>query len=436
MAPPADQIGYYTKFQLWFAVAVAILSGIGQYFWWKRIDIRKLGKELLGPSLITLVVFVVIIQVILFQIGSDAVRNPGYLLILLAGLFTVAANGKILIGLLRSSPTLSGGAIAHIGVGLMLVGIMFSSGYSKIVSLNNTGLLYSREASEEYNRDNLLLFINEPRTMAGYRIEFKGDRLEPRDKAGYVDPNDVEFTDDPFRVVARREIIYEGSKLYNAGDTFEIFPENRYYEIQLTGQRGMEHKLYPRVQDNPNMGMAASPDIKRDLTKDLYAHVVDLNDPEKAEWSKVEEIQVKANQEFFANDYVAALEKVERVFNIGSVQLDSADVAVKAHIRVKGEYEDYIAEPIFLIRNRMVGRIPDEVEDLGVQLTLLNIHPETNQFSIGVSTRQKDYVILKAMEKPLINVLWIGTLMLMVGFGMAIFRRFREFTLMKEKGLE
>ena len=436
MAPPADQIGYYTRFQLWFAVGVAILSGIGQYFWWKKIDLRSLGKELLGPFVITVVVFLVFIQVILFQFGSDAVRNFGYLIILFAGLFTVAANGKILIGLWRTSPTLSGGAIAHIGVGLMLVGIMFSSGYSKVVSLNNTGLLYSREASDEYNRDNLLLFINEPRTMAGYRIEFKGDRLEPRDKAGYVDPNDVGFTEDPFLVVARRDIVYEGTKLYNAGDTFEIFPENRYYEIQLTGQRGGEHKLYPRVQDNPNMGMAASPDIKRDLDKDLYAHVVDLNDPEKAEWSEAEEVKVQANQEFFANDYVAALEKVERVFNIGSVQLDSADVAVKAHIRVRGEYEDYIAEPIFLIRNRMVGRIPDEVEDLGVQLTLLNIHPETNQFSIGISTRQKDYVILKAMEKPLINVLWIGTLMLMVGFSMAIYRRFREFNLMKEKGLE
>lgn len=436
MAPPPDQVGFYTKFQLWFAVGLAILSGIGQYFWWKKIDIRQLGKELLAPFLIALVVFVVLLQILLYQFGSDSIRNVGYLLILFTGIFTVTANGKILIGVLRSSPMLSGGAIAHIGVGLMLVGIMFSSGYSKVVSLNNTGLLYSREATDEFNRDNLLLFINEPRTMAGYRIEFKGDRLEPREKAGYVNPNDVEFTDDPYMVVARREIIYEGRKLYNPGDTFEIFPENRYYEIQLTSQRGKEHKLYPRVQDNPKMGMAASPDIKRDLSKDLYAHVVDLNDPEKAEWSELEEVRVGANEEFFANDYVATLEKVERIFNIGTVKLDSADVAVKAYIRVKGEYQDYFAEPIFLIRNRMVGRIPDEVEDLGVQVTLLNIHPETNQFSIGISTRQKDYVILKAMEKPLINVLWIGTLLLMTGFGLAMFRRFREFALMREKGLE
>ena len=436
MAPPPDQVGYYTKFQLWFAVGVAMLSGVGQYFWWKKIDIRQLGKELLAPFLITLVIFVILLQVLIFQFGADSVKNVPYLLILFTGIFTVAANGKILFGLLKSSPGLSGGAIAHIGIGLMLVGIMFSSGHSKVVSLNNTGLLYSREASDEFNRDNLLLFINEPRTMAGYRIEFKGDRLEPRDKPGYVNPNDVEFTNDPFMVVAKRDIIYNGEKLYNAKDTFEIFAENRYYEIQLTGQGGKEHRLYPRIQDNPTMGIAASPDIKRDLTKDLYAHVVDLNDPEKAEWTEAEEIRVSAHQEFFANDYVAALEKVERVFSIGSAMLDSADVAVKAYIRVKGEYEEYVAEPIFLIRNRMVGRIPDEIGDLGIRLMLLNIHPEDNQFSIGVSTRQKDYVILKAMEKPLINVLWLGTLMVMTGFSVAMARRIREFTKMKEKGLE
>ncbi len=436
MAPPPDQVEYYTKFQLWFAIAVALLSGIGQYFWWKKIDARQLGKELLAPLLITLVAFVVAIQVVIFQLGTDAITNIPYLLILLAGLFTVTANGKILFSLLKSSPKLSGGSVAHIGVGLMLLGIMFSSGYSKIVSLNNTGLLYSREASDEYNRDNLLLFINEPRTMAGYRIEFKGDRLEPRDKAGYVNPNDVDFTDDPFKVVAKNDVLYNNRKLYSVGDTFEIYPENRYYEIQLTGQSGKQHRLFPRIQDNPRMGIAASPDIKRDLGKDLYAHVVDLNDPEKAEWSEMEEMRVHAHQEFFANDYVATLEKVERIFAIGSVKLDSADIAVKAEIRVKGEYDDYVAEPIFLIRNRMVGRIPDEIGDLGIQLTLLNIHPEDNQFSIGVSTRQKDYVILKAMEKPLINVLWIGTLTVMAGFGIAIVRRFREFNLMKEKGLE
>ncbi len=84
----------------------------------------------------------------------------------------------------------------------------------------------------------------------------------------------------------------------------------------------------------------------------------------------------------------------------------------------------------------MVGRIPEEIKDLGIRLSLLNIHPETNEFTIGISTRQKDWIIMKAVEKPFINILWIGTLVVMAGFAIAFTRRFREFRKMKEKGLE
>ena len=85
MAPPADQIGYYTKFQLWFAIVVALLSAVGQFFWWKKIEPRQIGKELLAPFLISLVIFVILVNVLIFQFGSDSIKNAGYLLILFAG---------------------------------------------------------------------------------------------------------------------------------------------------------------------------------------------------------------------------------------------------------------------------------------------------------------------------------------------------------------
>ncbi len=309
LAPPADQVMFYTKFQLWGAVALGLLSGVGQYFWWKKIDRKTLLNQLFVP-----LIAAVLITVILVNFAK--VYNIKYALLLLAGLFTAIANARILFQLVRTSPGLSGGAVAHIGMGLMIVGIMFSAGYSKIVSINNTGLLYSREAGEEFNRDNLLLFVNEPRTMAGYKIEFKGERLEPRRKSGFVDPSDVVRTQDPYFVVAKHDIVYNNKKLYAEKDTFEIFAENTYYEIQLKGDNDKVHTLFPRVQDNPTMGVAASPDIKHDATKDLYAHVVNMVDRDKLEWSKTEEMRTSAGKEFFANDYVSVVERVERVTTI------------------------------------------------------------------------------------------------------------------------
>jgi cytochrome c-type biogenesis protein CcmF len=428
MAPSSDPL-YYSKFQLWLAIGVGTLSAIGQFFWWTKIDRKILFDELFFPAIAALLFTVIVVNVL-------KVYNFPYALLLLAGFFTVFSNAKILYSLLKKSPGLAGGAVAHIGMGLMLIGIMFSSGYSKVVSLNNTGMLISRNLSEDYNREHLLLFVNEPRTMAGYKIEYLGERLEPRGKFGFINPGDVEFTENPFKVVAKKDILFNGNKLYSAQDSITIYDENTYYELELTDENGKLHKLYPRVQDNPTMGLAPSPDIKRDLGKDLYAHVDRRSSREDIEWSKPEEVKVKLNQEFFANDYVAIVESVERVNQVKGVDLDSTAVAVKATIQIKGEKQEYFADPVFIIHNRMVGRIPVEVRDLGIQFALVNIHPETSEFTISFSTRQKDWIVLRALEKPYINVLWLGTVVVMFGFGIAMTRRIREFKKMKAKGQE
>jgi cytochrome c-type biogenesis protein CcmF len=429
MAPPTNPGEFYSDFQLWFAVMIGLLSAVGQYFWWKKIDKKELLNQLLIPIIIAVVFTLVVVN-------TFPVYTIRYIILLFAGVFTVIANGKIFISLMKSSPGLSGGAIAHIGIGLMFIGVMFSAGYSKVVSLNNTGLQISRSLSKDYNLEHLLLFVNEPRTMAGYKIEYHGERLEPRGKFGFINPNDVEETEDPFVMMAKTDIIHNEKTLYKKGDTVRIYPENIYYELELTDDKGNSTILYPRVQDNPTMGLAPSPDIKRELTRDLYAHVDKRSSREDMEWSKPEEFRVKKNQQFFANDYVASVDKMERIYNIGGVALDSADIAVRATIRVKGEKKDYFADPVFIIRNRMVGRIPSEIRDLGVLLTLDAIHPETDEFTIQVTTRQKDWIVIRALEKPYINVLWIGTFVVMIGFGIAMKRRFSDFRKMKAKGLE
>jgi cytochrome c-type biogenesis protein CcmF len=429
LAIPGDQITFYSRFQLWFAVVIGLLSGVGQFFWWKKIEKDQLKKELTVPVLVTLIVFALIVTL-------GQVYTYTYVILTLAGVFTVVSNIKILISLLKSSPGLSGGAVAHIGVGMMLLGIMFSAGYSKIVSLNNTGMRISNEFSEDFNRDNLLLFINEPRTMWGYDIEFLGERLEPRHHGGYIRKSDVTPTGDRDLVVAKHDFTANGTA-FKANDTIDIHGENTFYEIQLR-KNGRTYTLYPRAQINPEMGgLLVSPDIYRTVSADLYTHVSSVMKPsEGEEWSKLEEMNVKIGQQFYANDYVCVLESIDRVFEVNGVKLNPDDVAVKAKIHIQGEKGDYYAEPIFLIKDKMAGRIPDEVADLGLRITLLNIHPETNEFALGINTRQKDWVVIKALEKPYINLLWLGTLVLMGGFGIAMTRRVREFRKMKAKGFE
>jgi cytochrome c-type biogenesis protein CcmF len=99
---------------------------------------------------------------------------------------TKTANSKV-----NPILNLSGGAVSHIGIALMLLGILFSAGYSTVISQNTSGLLYNREFTDEMNKEHLLLFRNQPQYMkavqtdAGikyeYSLTYKGLRVKSAD---------------------------------------------------------------------------------------------------------------------------------------------------------------------------------------------------------------------------------------------------------------
>ena len=74
-----------------------------------------------------------------------------------------------------------------------------------------------------------------------------------------------------------------------------------------------------------------------------------------------------------------------------------------------------------------MGNIPAVEEEIGARISFINIHPKEGKFEFTTETSQKDYIIMKAIEMPFINILWIGTLVLMLGFIVAIVRRYTEF---------
>src|SRR5690606_19118444 len=344
VAPPADPMIFYSKFQLWFAVLIAILSGTGQFFWWGKMDRNKLLNALTYPIAITLVVTTLILTI-------AGINEVSYIILITAAVYSIVANGKILINLLNSNYKLAGGSIAHIGVAMMLIGIMFSSGYSSVISLNNSGLLLIREASDEFNQENVLLWLNEPRQMQEYELVYKGQYIESADFPDYIERTLVRPTPDPAVVVARQPLQAKNRTYFEKGDSIRIHPENTYFRVDYYKGEDFQFTLYPRGQVNPSMGLIASPDIKRFAMRDLYTHISSMPDPkEEIEWSEPESQTVRVGQRFFINDYVAVLEGIERINEVEDVPLLGNDIAVKAKVRVFGKADDYLVEPIYIIR--------------------------------------------------------------------------------------
>jgi cytochrome c-type biogenesis protein CcmF len=420
IAPPADQIAFYTRFQLWFAVALVLATGIGQLFWWKRVERSGIWKEFSTPLILTLIFSAVILIV-------GRISDVSYMIIVLSSVYSIVVNASIAFKLSKKKNKLSGGAIAHMGVALMLIGILSSSGYSNIVSLNNTGMLLVRDGGDELNKENVLLWYNEPRQMADYQLTYKGARIKDLEYGAYIDIEKVFSTQDPDKYVVKELLVDNKKVLYQVGDTLQARGENTYYEVEYIQPDGKSFTLYPRAQINEEMGgILASPDIRRALFKDLYTHVSLVLDPKREiEWSETEQFKVRAGETFIVNDYVAELVKVGQVEKIPDVELQEGDVAIEALIRIKGK-EDHFLKPVYLIRGNMAGKVPDELRKLGLRTSFEQIIPEEEAFVLNFQTTQKEYVIMKAIEKPLINILWLGTLVLVIGFVVAIRRRTLE----------
>ncbi|CAN5915107.1 cytochrome c biogenesis protein CcsA [soil metagenome] len=425
MALPADQIAHYTKFQLWMGVGIALLSGVGQMLWWQKGGKEKFGSTIILPAILTL-----LFSSLFILLGE--IKNLVYIVILTAALFAVFTNTAVIVSLIRKKVLLTGGAVSHIGVALMLIGILFSAGYSNIVSQNTSGILYSRDFPDEINRDNVLLWRNKPAAMDKFELTYKGQFFEVIGFPDYVNKELLLRTNDEYKAVARGDLKYKDKVYFASGDTVDIYPQNHYYQVEYKEKdSGNTFTLYPRAQVNEQMGgesgLLVSPDIKSFLTRDLYTHLsVTPNPDEEKDWSELKEYDMAIGDTLILNDYIAILNGIRPTTEVQGVTLGPGDVAVQADMKILGEQKDYHAHPVFIIKDRMIGRIPEEIADLGLRLTFMSVDPATNSFKMGVNTSQKDYIILKAIEKHFINVLWIGTCVMIVGCTIAIVRRFQD----------
>ncbi|MEN7548641.1 cytochrome c biogenesis protein CcsA [Rapidithrix thailandica] len=420
MAPPADQVEFYTKFQLWAAVAVALLSGTGQFFFWKKMDKQKFQDAIKLPVAATLIASALIISL-------GQVYDIKYIVLLTTSLYSVVANIFILFKLIKSKFTLVGGAVAHMGLAMMFIGILFSSGYSNVISLNMTGRPWSESFEEEMNRENLLIFRNEPRQMGEYTLTYKGPRAESEDIPGYFDRELLISTGIPYQAVLKDDIVLKGNTYAKRGDTIQVYNENTYYEIEYRKADGKVFTLYPRVQDNPQMGIAVSPDILNFWSSDIYTHLTTMAvDDDETHWSEPEHHEIAIGDTVIINDYFTILENVVRVDDPVQFDLTQGDFAVKARLRVLGLNQNYYIEPLYVIKDKRIGTVPNTNRALGIRATFEKIDPESGKFSFSIETSQKDWIVIKAEEKPFINVLWIGTILMCIGFGIAMVRRFSE----------
>ncbi|WP_258105729.1 cytochrome c biogenesis protein CcsA [Marinoscillum sp. MHG1-6] len=421
-APPADQIAFYSKFQIWFAVGFALLASLGQLFYWKKIQkMSTLENEVLIPLTIALI----LASGIIYFGGTSKIS---YMCLITAAIYLFIVSGRLLFNLIKSIKRTSiGGLLAHLGMALMLIGFVYSAGHQKILSQNLTINSPQSNLPAHTVQENLLLNAQLPKSNEGLTFTFLGS-LNESIETGERIPSTLFM--DGFE--ASQKLIKSTAKLgdgewLDEGDTLLVDTENTFYRIGIKTEDGKSFTVEPRMQNNPSMGYVASPFILSSFSRDIYTHVTNFPDPEKVKWDEPAKTKVQMGQIVELKGLRFVLEKIDINPNPVGIPNQANDIPLEASIRILDQDRSYLAHPIYHIDQKNHVRVfPDEIDALGVKVMLTKIDPQNQLYDLTVITSQRDWITIKCIEMPFISLVWLGTIILSMGIGVAFYFRYQE----------
>jgi cytochrome c-type biogenesis protein CcmF len=418
VAPPIDLVGHYNIIQASFAMVITLLTGFTQFLKYKKTDSAKFFIS----TLVYLVVAVLIVVPLSYFTGLYKLHFV-FLLVMLGAVYSLLVNGKVLADALKGKFKLAGSAIAHIGFGLMLVGALIAAGTRGTVSVNDSGTIpiagFNQTPAEAKvagdAHDNIMIYKNEPVKMGPYTVTYVGDSTSEPDHFYKVD----------------------------------------YKRYDSNGKLAEEFELKPHVQVSAQMGMTSSPDTKHYLTHDLYTHITALPQPKEAASPDAQTNAAHGDENDDKNYDPPVLHDVavgdtirfregymivkglKKETALQNIPLTDSDVAIGAQIQIYSNGKNYAAEPVYMIHGKSAFDFSRTVEDAGLKLRLIKIIPEGSKVEISVYQQpenKKPWIVMRALDFPYINFLWCGTVLMIIGFLLSIFRRNSELKTVPAKG--
>lgn len=364
----AVDISFYEQTTTPFGIAVAFLAGFAQILWWKSSKAMNIFKNMLPALIISAVATGIMI----------AVGLSSFMMILLtfAAWFVLVVNVQMTYKIGRGNPRFVGGAVAHIGVGLLFLGFI-------------TTAMYDRQQT-------IQLVEGESVEALGYTLTYTG--YSPAGHERWA-----------FNVTAERN-----------GRTINLAPV-----------------MY---QSDFNNSLIRNPDIVNRLTFDFYLAPLGLD---------TKEVEGIAGSTHTLNRGVAKSFEDYSITFVGfdmdsdqHVMGSSNEMVIGVMLDVTHEGTTERVVPEVVNRAGEMDFRPGMTSDAALQFNVLSVRPDQenpDRSSVNVEiikggtaltssgpAKTQDVLIVEASIQPYINLVWLGTIIAMIGLVITIVRRARE----------
>jgi cytochrome c-type biogenesis protein CcmF len=360
---------FYVNTNLPLAILMLLFLSFVPLMIWGKNSLSKLG-----PKLTWALAGAIVSGVITLLHGYPDMGLPFLSLgVLLLSLFAGAVAGMNLflaVKLIRKKITISGAAIAHLGVGLMFLGIVSSSAYDR--------------------SEKVLLAQGAVKNAMGYDVKFNGPRFSREGKGMRVHlPLDTK-----------------------KGNTQFIAQPDIYSERSPDGQ-------FKRF---------SHPHIRRGLIADLYISPVEF-DPGKKEGASGDHLHLKKGQKTRFHDYELTFTSFDVSGMMGKKNARGMSVGANIVVSYK-DAEPVTLKPVITVGQRQSPskrvKLPGPKD---AYLTLVNIDAGSKMIGLvyqdtaSSAHTSPPAVIAEVSIKPGMTILWLGTFLILLGGSVAIARR-------------
>lgn len=393
VAPPADVVQHYNSIQVWVAIIICLLAATVLYMRFKTTDNKVLFKRLGITAGIALVLSLII--------GfAQKISTPQYAILLFSCVYTIVAMIYYAITVQKVKLKKLGASTAHLGFGLTILGILLSSYNKEVMSINTLGMymdfgLKTKNENIKESIENVLLYKNVPVVMGEYTATFLGDSTSDTDPRVFFK---VQYT--------RQDTVTKEVK-----ESFVLYPN------AFANPKGQEAG-----------SMSANPSSKHYVTRDIFTYVTKAYDPKKKveDTSQFKSHTVKEGDTIYINKGYMIFEGLDGDVKDPRYIPQNGDVAVTAKLKIydlKGVVDSL--RPVYFIRDNYAYQVTDTFSAQHLMARLENIVPEKQSVEIKVkqSDPDDDYIVLKALIFPYINVLWLGIIVMVFGFFISMWNR-------------
>ena len=349
LAQPSNvAISYYVKISLPLAVLLVLFLSFSPLLDWQKTDLSLLRKKILFPFIIA-----VVLTILSYLWG---VKNLSYLLLLFFTLWALLSN---LVRFFRKLPeglAQTAGFMTHLGFALLIIGILFSSGYSR-----------------------------------SHRVALDKGKAE---------------------TIEDFQLTYQG----------EVPEQNKQNSVSLLfAKNGKSQEVRPKLYfSDYTQEQMRKPFIRRGITSDLYLAPLELR------------------KTFTHSDSALILSKAES-FEISGFKITFIDYEMEPHaqggqMKIGAKLSVNAGDSsLTLVPYQIVGGEQPEFHDVTLpdgqtKIILEKIIADSRQIGLLVHTEAQgaepaETLLMEVSHKPLINLLWLGGILIILGSVLSIKRR-------------